>query len=236
LVDGFDRPPMVLMTYNPPYHEVLLEKAGLEQVQDLYAYRLDTSAEAPPEIRDFARTVDDRFSFRPLRLSDFETEMERFLTVYNDAWDRNWGFVPMTTEEIRDHAKRLKPIIDPDLVIIAEEGNEPVAVALSIPDVNEVLRGARGRLGPRSLVRLLRAARQKNWEACRVFTLGVRKDHRRTGVGARLYVETLAAAKKNGYRWGEMSWILESNHEMNRAILRMGGTRYKTYRMYQRDI
>jgi GNAT superfamily N-acetyltransferase len=236
LVEGFDRPPMILMTYNPPYYERVLKAAHLEPVQDLYAYRLDADAEAPPEIRADAARADGRFTFRPLRLSDFDAEMDRFLAVYNDAWERNWGFVPVTEAELRDHADRLRQIIDPDLVIVAEEEGRPVAVALSLPDVNEVLIRARGRLGPISAARLLRKARKRSWEACRVFTLGVRKGYRRTGVGSHLYVDTLAAARKNGYRWGEMSWILESNTEMNRAIVRMGGERYKTYRMYARSL
>ena len=236
LVDGFESPPMILMTYNPPYYERLLKAAHLDPVQDLFAYRLDADSDAPPEIRADAARVDGRFTFRPLRLADFDAEMDRFLAVYNDAWERNWGFVPVTERELRAHAERLRPIIDPDLVIIAEEEGRPVAVALSLPDVNEVLLHARGRLGPISAARLLRRARKRRWEACRVFTLGVRKGYRRTGVGSRLYLDTLAAARKNGYRWGEMSWILESNAEMNRAIVRMGGERYKTYRMFSRSL
>jgi GNAT superfamily N-acetyltransferase len=236
LVDGFESPPMILMTYNPPYYERLMKAADLEPVQDLYAYRLDADSEVPPEIRADAARADGRFTFRPLRMADFDAEMDRFLAVYNDAWERNWGFVPVTERELRAHAERLRPIIDPDLVIIAEEEGRPVAVALSLPDVNEVLLRARGRLGPVSAARLLWKARKRRWEACRVFTLGVRKGYRRTGVGSHLYLDTLAAARKNGYGWGEMSWILESNVEMNRAIVRMGGERYKTYRMFSRPL
>jgi GNAT superfamily N-acetyltransferase len=236
LVDGFDSPPMILMTYNHPYYELLIEKAGLDPVQDLFAYRLDASIEPPAEIVSEARTADAEFTFRTIRLSEFDAEMQRFLTVYNDAWDRNWGFVPLTEEELIHHSKALRPILDPDLVVIAERGDEPVAIALSLPDVNEVLRGARGKLGPVSAARLLVKARRRRWTACRVFTLGVRRSFRRTGIGAHLYLDTLAAAKRNGYEWGEMSWILASNEEMNRAIRRMGGARYKTYRMFRLGI
>jgi GNAT superfamily N-acetyltransferase len=169
-------------------------------------------------------------------MRNFDAEIERFLSVYNRAWERNWGFCPMTDDEIRDHAKQLKPILDPNLVFVAEEGDEVAGVGLTIPDVNEALIHARGRLGPASAIRLLWKAKRRRWTACRVFALGVRSEYRRTGIGAHLYLDTLAAAKRGGYRWGEMSWILESNEEMNRAIRHMGGVVYKTYRMYSRPL
>jgi GNAT superfamily N-acetyltransferase len=236
LVDGFDAPPMVLMSYNPPLYERLVEKAGGEKAQDLYAYRLDADASPPPDVVAFAREAERDYSFRTLDMSRFGDEMRRFLEVYNHAWERNWGFVPMSDEEIRDHAKRLRPIIDPRLVFIAERSDEPVAVGLTIPDVNEVLIRARGRLGPATIARLLWRARRRSWTSCRVVALGVRREHRKTGIGAYLYVATLEAARRNGYRWGEMSWILESNDAMNRAIRHMGGRRYKTYRLYGRNL
>jgi GNAT superfamily N-acetyltransferase len=121
-------------------------------------------------------------------------------------------------------------------VFIAERSDEPVAVGLTIPDVNEVLIRARGRLGPATIARLLWRARRRSWTSCRVVALGVRREHRKTGIGAYLYVATLEAARRNGYRWGEMSWILESNDAMNRAIRHMGGRRYKTYRLYGRNL
>ncbi len=236
LVDGFDSPPMLLMTYNPPGYARLIEGAGFEGVQDLLAYRLDTTAEPPPQVVEEARVAARQFSFRSIRMHDFEAEMRRFLGVYNVAWERNWGFCPMTEREIREHAKALKPVLDPDLVLVGESGGEVAAVALTVPNVNEVLVRARGRLGPVTLSRLLWRGRRRRWDSCRVVALGVRPEFRQTGIGAQLYVETLAAARRGGYRWGEMSWILESNAPMNRAIRRMGGTVYKTYRMYARPV
>jgi GNAT superfamily N-acetyltransferase len=236
LVDGFDSPPVLLMTYNPPFYELLVEKAGFEKAQDLYAYRLDADAEPPADVVEFARTAEDGFTFRRIDLKDFEAELGRALRIYNEAWERNWGFCPMTEREIRAKAKELKPILDPNLVIVAEQDGEPVGFGLTVPDVNEVLVRSRGRLGPVTIARMLWRARRRRWNVCRVFVLGVRKEFRRTGVGAHLYVDTLLAARRGGYRWGEMSWILESNDAMNRAIRHMGGTVYKTYRMYERAI
>ncbi len=234
LVDGFALPPMIQMTYNPPFYRDLVEGAGFEKAQDLWAYRLDASAEAPAELVAFGREAAERFSFRTLRMRDFDAEIDRFLRVYNQAWERNWGFCPMTEAEIRGHAKELKPIIDPSLVIVAEDGDEVAAVGLTVPNVNEAIIRMHGRYGPVATARLLWQAKRRRWEACRVFALGVRPGYRESGIAAHLYVETLAAARRGGYRWGEMSWILESNDAMNRAIRHMGGTVYKTYRMYER--
>ena len=184
LVDGFDSPPMLQMTYNPPYYEHLVEKGAFDKVQDLWAYRLDTSVEAPADMVAFGRTAMDRFTFRTIRMRDFGAEIDRFLRVYNQAWERNWGFCPMTEAEIRLHAKDLKPIIDPALVIVAEEGDETVAVGLTVPNVNEAIIRMRGRYGPVGTGRLLLKAKRRRWDACRVFALGVRPEYRDSGVGA----------------------------------------------------
>ena len=236
LVDGFDAPPMLQMTYNPPYYERLVEKGEFAKAQDLWAYRLDTSAEAPADIVEFGREAAKHFTFRTLRMGEFDREIDRFLRVYNQAWERNWGFCPMTDAEIRGHAKQMKPIIDPLLVIVAEQGDEVAAVGLTVPNVNEAVIRMRGRYRPVATGRLLLQAKRRRWNACRVFALGVRPEFRHTGVGAHLYAQTLEAARRGGYRWGEMSWILESNDEMNRAIRHMGGEVYKTYRMYERPV
>ncbi len=236
LVDGFAAPPMIEMTYNPPYYRRLVESAGFTKAQDLFAYRLESTAEPPADLVALARSAETLFTFRTVRMRDFDAELERFLRVYNAAWERNWGFSPMTEREIRHHAKQLKPVLDPNLVIVGERGGETVAVGLTIPNVNEEIIRMHGRYSPAGLARLLWRAKRRRWESCRVYILGVRREFRESGIGAHLYLDTLAAVRHGGYRWGEMSWILESNDAMNRAIRHMGGTVYKTYRMYQRPI
>ena len=236
LVDGFGAPPVIAMTYNPDYYEALIEKTGAERAQDLYAYRLDASVEPPPKIVAHGHNARHDFRFRTIDMHDFEREVDRFLTVYNDAWEKNWGFVPMTEAEVRAYADQIRPIIDPNLVIVAERNGEPAAVGFTIPDVNQALIRARGRIGPITAARLLSNRRRRSWKVCRVFALGVRREFQASGIGAALYTATLDAAKRGGYEWGEMSWILESNEPMNRAIRQMGGTRYKTYRMYRNEI
>lgn len=237
LVDGYDSPPMILMAYNPPYYRRLVERAGFEKAQDLWAYRLDASAEVPEDIRAFARGAGDQgFTFRSMRRRDYRAEVERFAEVYNHAWERNWGFVPLTDREIRDHARRLRPIVDPALVVIAERDGSVAGAGLTLPDVNEELVRHRGRLGPLGAARLMYRLRTHRWSACRVFALGVKREHRETGVGAHLYIDTMEAARRRGFHWGEMSWILESNDAMNAGVRHMGGEVYKTYRMYVRSV
>jgi hypothetical protein len=238
LVDGFDSSPMIFMTYNPDYYELLVGKGGFERAQDLWAYRLDATAEPPPEMVAWGEEAAERFTFRPIDMKRFDRDLLAFMDVYNASWERNWGFAPVSEAEIHAHAKDLRPLIDPRLVIVVEDGasGETAAVGLTLPNLNEALIRAKGRLGPVSAARILWKAKRRRWEACRVFALGVKPAYRQTGVGARLYCETLAAARRAGYRWGEMSWILESNVEMNHAIRHMGGTIYKTYRMYERPI
>jgi GNAT superfamily N-acetyltransferase len=236
LVDGFGSPPMMLMSYNPPYYERLIEAAGFEKAQDLWAYRLDASAPIPGDIRGFARSAEeDGFTFRPMERHAYWDEVSRFAEVYNEAWERNWGFVPFTDAEIGELAKRLRQIVDPSLVIIAERGGETAGAGLTLPNVNEELVRYHGHLGVRGAMRMLYRIRTHRWTSCRVVALGVKRAYRTSGVGAHLYVDTMEAARRAGFAWGEMSWILESNDAMNAAIRHMGGTVYKTYRMYARD-
>ncbi|MEX2395325.1 MAG: N-acetyltransferase [Actinomycetota bacterium] len=236
LVDGFDTSPMPLMAYNPPYYERLVERAGFAKAQDLWAYRLDATAPIPEEIRTFAATAEaDGFTFRSMDKHRYWDEVARFAEVYNEAWERNRGFVPMTADEIGALAKELKPIIDPGLVFIAEKDGDVAAAGLTIPNVNEVLVDHRGRLGAVGTAQLLFRMRRHRFESCRVVALGVKRRFRQTGVGAHLYVDTMEAARARGFRWGEMSWILETNDAMNAGIRHMGGIVYKWYRMYARD-
>lgn len=237
LVEGFDSPPMIMMAYNPPYYRRLVEHAGFEKAQDLWAYRLDASANVPDDIRSFARSAEDQgFTFRAMDGSNYWAEVRRFIEVYNEAWQRNWGFVPMTRAEIEDHARKLRHVVDPSLVVIAELNGRTAAIGFTLPDVNEELVRYRGHLGPLGTLRLLRRVRRHEWTACRVVALGVKAEYRRSGVGAHLYIDTMEAARARGIAWGEMSWILESNDAMNAGIRHMGGTVYKTYRMYSRDV
>jgi GNAT superfamily N-acetyltransferase len=247
LVDGLDDPPRLLMTYNPPRYAGYLEQAGFTKARDLWAYRIDLSAYRTPE--DFPaklrRVVEGvrrqgKFTVRTVDMKRFDEEVEGIKRVYNRSWERNWGFVPMTDAEIGLMAEQLKPVLDPDLIVLVEHEGEVAGFGLSLPDLNQPLRLARARPGDPEIwttVKLLyhwKVRRRVEW--VRVLALGVMPEFRGQGVDALLYYETGVNALRKGFRHAEMSWILEDNTMMNRAIRFFGGKVYKTYRMYHKEL
>jgi len=170
-------------------------------------------------------------NLRPARMNDFPAELERIRTIYNNAWSRNWGFVPMTPEEFDFLADDFRKLIDPDLVFIAEIKDKPVGFSLSLPDYNRVFKKIpNGRLFPFGFITFLTA--RKKIDSLRIITLGVVKELQHAGIGGLFYLETFEKGVKKGYYSGEMSWILEDNDLMLRAAKLMGGRIYKTYRIY----
>jgi GNAT superfamily N-acetyltransferase len=245
LIDGFDDPPRALMTYNPPYYQGYIEAAGFQKAMDVWAYSInvpDFMKNVPEKLVRVAEKVRERFNLhiRPMRMSEFDAEVERFKVVYNSSWERNWGFVPMTDAEIDHLAASLKPIIDPDLVLMVEVDGKVVGSSLSIPDMNQALLPAYPRPGkPEALTMAQlfwnwKVRRKVEW--LRVVALGVLPQYRAKGVDALMYLETAKRAVPKGYRWAEMSWILETNDMMNRSIRMLGGEVYKTYRMFDKRI
>jgi hypothetical protein len=240
LVEGFDLDPAIMMTYNPPYYVELLESCGFKKAIDLYAYYVDDRSLVTPEkLRRVADRLKERekISVRTINLKDFAREVELVREVYNDAWSRNWGFVPVTREEFEHLAKDLKQIIDPELVYIAETREEgraqpkPVGFFLAIPDFNQALKKINGRLLPFGIVKLLWYSRKIT--AIRIITMGVIRECQHLGVAALFYEEINRRGRARGYRSAEMSWVLENNELMNRAAKLLGGRRSKTYRIYE---
>jgi len=233
LVEGFDSTPMVMMTYNPRYYPGLLEQAGLHKAKDLYAYVTSPSTvetEKVNHVANVAKTANG-VRVRAIRMKEFDAEVERLWTVYNSAWSRNWGFVPMTREEFLQMGKEMKQILKPELVAIGEVGDRVVGFALALPDVNQAIKPAGGRLFPLGLLKILYY--QRFVRNLRVIALGVVRDYRASGLAAGLYAHLVATAGDLGYRDCELSWILEDNVLMNRSLELMGAKRYKTYRIYE---
>ena len=235
LVDGFDSPPMILMPYNPPYYAALLERAGLAKAKDLLAYhwRHEDHSES---MKRLAKSVarKEKARVRPLDMRRFRQEIERFSQVYNRAWERNWGFVPMTEAEIAHMARELKPAINPDIVLFVEKGEETVGFALGLPDMNRAVRHANGRLLPLGLLKILWHARRI--AAARVAVLGILEEHRGLGLDLLLYDRLIENGARHGIREGEFSWVLEENRAMRRPLEKLGARVYKTYRFYERAI
>jgi GNAT superfamily N-acetyltransferase len=240
LVEGFEASPAVMMAYNPRYYPALYEASGFIKAKDLWAFDLSSSHPPPEKVVRVAEKIRKRDGVvvRAVRMSEFSAEVRRVKDIYNAAWEHNWGFVPMTEAEFDHMAKEMKPLVVPDLLLIAEVKGEPVAFSMTIPDANYALKAAGGRLTrfgfPIGLVKLALAARRI--KRLRLITLGIKEGYRRQGLDAILYLDTITNARRLGYSGGEISWTLEDNHLVNRAIESMGGVRSKTYRIYRRPI
>ncbi|HEY61375.1 MAG TPA: hypothetical protein G4N95_01860 [Anaerolineae bacterium] len=245
LVDGFNDPPRILMTYNPPYYVDYIESRGYENAMDLWAYSLNTNIfeggeKLPQKLQRVVKKVKERgeIHIRKIDMKHFDDEIERVKKIYNSSWARNWGFVPMTDAEIDKLGEDLKPIVDPDLVFVAEIDGEAVGFSLTLPDLNKPLRMAYPRPDTPEWWTMAKFAwhwkvrRQIDW--IRVFALGVIPEYRARGIDALFYYETALEALKKGIPYAEMSWILANNDMMNRAIRLMGGKVYKTYRYYEK--
>jgi GNAT superfamily N-acetyltransferase len=235
LVEGFDTPPVLMMPHNPPHYAKLLEGAGLRKAKDLLAYQR-TSEGLPDRLTEASEGLRARYDIRirTLDLGRFGEEVAVIKRLYNEAWERNWGFVPMTDEEIDFLARQLRPVVVRELVAFAECGGEPIGFALALPDLNVALRtNPSGRLFP-GLLKVLWAARRLR--RMRILLAGMRPEWRGKGVDALLYRHIWEAARAKGYAWAEAGWVLEDNHPMRNALVRMGFEVYKTYRLYERDL
>lgn len=236
LVDGFDRPPMVLTSYNPDYYPKLIERCGFTTAKDLWAWDVAPGGTPPAKV---VRLVDEvrrteGVTVRTADLGDHRAELARFKAVYNSAWEGNWGFVPMTDRELEHLAAELKPVLRPELMVFAEVDGEAVGCAFGLPDVNQALRVAAGRTNPLSLWRMTRVLRTVR--AGRLIALGVRKEYRNRGIHALLYTEVLRTSHDMGYRQREASWTLEDNHTINNTMRGLGARHAKTYRIYRRAL
>jgi len=236
LVQGFDMSPVLMMPYNPPYYPELLERCGLTKTKDLYAYRMHIREGLPDRLRRMADRIEQRegLTIRPIKMKDFDNELKRIKEIYNNAWRKNWGFVPMTDAEFDHLAKKLKPLVVPELVLFAEVGGRPAGFSLTLPDYNQALKHLNGRLFPFGIFKLLWHSRKIDHP--RILVMGVVHEYQRRGIDAVFYVKTWDEGKKRGYTWGDMSWILEDNEMMKRAMELMGGKVYKTYRIYELEI
>lgn len=236
LIDGYDLMPTILTNWHYPYYRSLIEGAGLSKAMDLYMWSLDVAdrASVNPAIWRIAADVERKYGItvRNMRKKDMEAEIGRFLEVYNAAWERNWGFVPLTEEEVRHYAKDLKQILDENWAFIAEKDGEPVAAALTLPDYNQVFKHLNGRLLPFGWAKFLWYRRKI--DRVRVFALGAKPEYQHTGVGAKLYELHWDAGERTGQGRGETGWTLETNKPMNRAMERMGGKVIRTYRVYEK--
>jgi len=241
LIEGFGRPPVLMMTYNPPSYPRLIEGAGYAKVKDLHAYISPVHGASLKRLQRLADRTRDRnptLTTRGADLSNFEGEITLVQDIYNSAWEKNWGFVPMSDAEIGWLAKELKPLVQTDLLRFALDDGEPVGFLLVMPDWNPVLADLDGSPWRHPLKTLHHVLKSKpeTMEGIRLFTLGVKAEHRKRGIEGILIGEGLQKSLEIGYKWCEYSWILEDNELTKRLVRLMDGELYKIYRIYEKQI
>jgi hypothetical protein len=239
LVEGFERMPFIKQPWHPPYYARRCAEAGLEKAVDLLMYELviDDRSKILPVVFKLAEQVGPRHGIHIRRMSrrTLRRDLDRFAEVYNEAWSENWGFVPYTERDLDVYAQELQLVFDRNWFMVAEtEAGETAAIAITVPDVNQVLRKMGGRLLPFGWWHYLR--RSRTIDRVRVGFLGVKHAYQHTGVAAALYVEHFDTANRVPQKWGEMGWILETNRNMNRAMEAMGGRVVRRFRVYELPI
>jgi len=240
LVEGFDLRPMIVQPWHPPYYQQLVERAGMTKAMDLLMWNLEVSdrAKVLPVIFELAEKVENEHGIRvrPMRRMQLRKDLDAFAEVYNSAWSKNWDFVPYSKKDLDGLAQELHLAFDKHWFMIAEriDTGEVVGMAITIPDLNQVLMKMNGKLLPLGWWHLLRKG--KITDRVRVGFLGVKPEYQHTGVAAKLYVEHFNAAAARPQSGGEMGWILETNTAMNRGMEAMGGRIVKRYRVYERAL
>jgi len=236
LVEGSDEDPFVMMPYTLPCYPRLTEAQGFKKVKDVYAYWAETEKGMPKKVERIVKLLKKRYNIkvRHIDMKNLVGEASLIKKVHDEAWKENWGAVPFTKAEFEHTVMQLKSIAVPDLVPIVELDGKIVAMAVAVPDVNQILGFANGRLFPFGFLKVL--FNQGKINRVRILILGVISKYRRYGFDALLYYEIFKAARKHGYIGGEFSWILEDNVDMIRIIERWGGIKTKTYRIYQKPI
>lgn len=240
LIDGFEVPPTLLTPHNRSYYPSLLEAAGFNKVIDWYAWWFDEPENAVNRLRRLAASLKQRHrvTIRLASTRDFAAEATRIREIYNDAWQENWGFVPFTEKEFAFMAKELKPLVLPELTLIAEVDGEAAGFILAVPDINVALKEINGRLTtfgiPIGLAKLL--YHKSRIRKARLIALGIKPKYRRGGIAEMLVLRVIEESMlKRGFT-GELSMTLENNHLINRFLSAIGARKYKTYRIYQRSL
>ena len=238
LIDGFQFPPTILTAHNPPYYRRLIENCGFAKTKDWYAWWFADPTSAAAQLRRLATRLKKRWTvtIRPANLKDLRVESRRLRQIFNQAWAKNWGFVPFTEAEIEFMTEELKPLIVPEFAWIAEIGSEPVGFTLCLPDINVVLRDLNGRLTrfglPVGLIKLL--FYKNRIRKGRLIALGVVEKYRRGGIAEMLVLRVMEETMIKRGITGELSMTLEDNFMVNRFLEAIGAERYKIYRIYGR--
>jgi hypothetical protein len=241
LVDGFDTPPYIMMPHHRPYQGGLIEKSGYAKAKDFFAwsYKVGELNARTKKGHDEIKALPE-ITYRTASLKNIDADVALLVDIFNDAWSDNWGFVPFTRNEVKKMASDFKLLLVPEITCIVSIDGEPAAVALAIPNLNEMIADAGGKLFPTGLVKLLYRLKVRGPRTARLILLGIRKKWRHVrkyaGLSAFMYAEMNEGGKRLGIKAGELGWTLEDNGAVNAGIKMMGGKAYKRYRVYEKAI
>jgi hypothetical protein len=241
LVEGFDTPPYFMMPHHKPYQGELIEKSGYSKAKDFFAWKYTVGAlnSRVQKAYDAVRAMPE-ISYRTASLKTLDQDVELLIDIYNDAWRDNWGFVPFTRSEVRKMAADFKLLILPEITCILSIDREPAAIALALPNLNELVRDMHGKLFPLGLAKLVWRLKVSGPKSARLILLGIRTKWRNVrkyaALSAFMYAFMNEGGKKLGIREGELGWTLEDNGRVNAGIEMMGARLYKKYRVYERAL
>ena len=237
LVEGFDYPPALMMPYNPPYYSRLIESCGFAKEKDLLAFLIDGDYRLPEWMDSMAGRIARKkgIHIRLIRPKDYDAEFALIREIYNDSWSANWGFVPLSDEEMRDIQKSVKSFADPDLAFFIYYEDEPAAVCVIFPDINPLLKRLNGRIGLLGLLKALLYSRKIN--GLRLLMFGVKEKYRQLGVPMLAFHHIYEVVrKKRKYQYLEMGWTLEDNEAINTLAVEASAKPYKRYRIFSKSL
>lgn len=235
MIEGFDKPPMLMTPYNMPYYNDMMKNYGMQKAKDLYAFIYEMENIMPEKIRRVAAIAEQHgITVRPIDKKQFKQEMSFFKEIYNSAWEKNWGFVPLTDSEIEYVGSKLKQLAVPELLLIAEDKGIPVGFLGLLPDFNYVLEKMRGRINPLTIIKAFYYSGKIN--DLRLMLLGIKAEYRNKGIDAAMFSKGFEEIKKKKYKRVEFSWILEDNIPVIRLVEMIGGKLYKKYRIYEKTL
>jgi hypothetical protein len=242
LVDGFDTPANMMMGHGRPFYTHRMEALGFTKAKDMIAYHYDFGPEFPPLLKRVEKRAlaSGDFTIRPIKISDMKTEIRMVMDIFNDAWSNNWGFVPWTGSELDKLGKDLKMLVNGNYGYIASYKGEPAAFVVTLPNLNEWIKGMNGKLLPFNWAKLVGHVIRKRPTSLRMPLMGVRRKFHNTPTGSALSTLVIMAVseyhKSRGGKTGELSWILEDNYPVRKLIEAFGGVPYKTYRVYEKAL
>ncbi len=236
LIEGFEKPPVVMMPYNKTYYAKYFERFGFRKKIDLLSYFI-SSNETPERIAPVMKRVEERLNgngikIRTINFKNSNSEIVRFREVYNAAYENNWGFVPLTDNEFDYQARELKKIADPNMMLFAEKDENPIGFVCAIPDINQVLiKIKRGRLFPSGIFKLLFNKSKIN--QIRILIIGVLPEYRQMGIDSVMFSKIFDYSRGKSIQTAEAAYVMEDNVQMNRILMNIGAEKCKKYRIYE---